>query len=686
MSSRALRRLERQRESATPEVEEDSDYDAPQKPAVNRFAFLGEESDQDDEVKEEIEESAPEAPAPEKTSTSRKKNKKKNKNKKKQQQQQQPKDSEEEEDDDDLDEFLEQVRQRDLAASKSVSVEEEEEGVDESFEASYDESDPPIAYTSANYHYFTTSRLKQCLPLLSVKVKNLDPDNELKNLFGNLSLETIDDANSTTSLSISPEVLAQFRKMARLTRGWGGRDRRGIPGTARKLLLSKIKDDYLPTAQKQLNMEELTTDDIVETMRYCEEDEGYDFISKKVKAQAKLGIRYFKFTKVPSVTDRMANSRFYASVVMTPDPDALIQLLQQHPYHVETLLQVAQIFLRQGNNKATSNALVEKCLFVFDRSFNKRFHELLQEGKSELIRLPYETFTNRQFYLCLFRIITGMAERSTFYTALNYCKLLWGLCPDGDPVGVRYFIDHYALLSEEYEWLVNVAQSPLVNTYTQWYTPGIAFSEVLALLYLDKKDQAKEQLKKAFTAHTYCAYYLLENIGLSSSPPKSIKDIYKDDYVVLASETYLVRAPLLWKEQLHRQFLRDELTDLFKNFQPQKTGSWLGKFFAKESTPTTLPINLVRFAILSGENKVLAKVPEKVFDREDVLEYDVLPPKDASASYDVYTGVDSSTGVTDSLSNYIDHNIISAIVQNQSGAEFDELLDRLQMEEAEGQV
>lgn len=683
MSSRALRRLERQRESATPEVEEELTFDAPQKPAVNRFAFLGEESDQDDEGKEEIEESAPEQPAPEKTSTSKKKKSKKNKNKKKQQQ---PKDSEGDEDDDDLDEFLEQVRQRDLAASISVSVEEEEEGVDEAFEASYDESDPPIAYTSANYHYFTTSRLKQCLPLLSVKVKNLDPDNELKNLFGNLSLETIDDANSTTSLSISPEVLAQFRKMARLTRGWGGRDRRGIPGTARKLLLSKIKDDYLPTAQKQLNMEELTTDDIVETMRYCEEDEGYDFISNKVKAQEKLGIRYFKFSKVPSVSDRMANSRFYASVVMTPDPDALIQLLQQHPYHVETLLQVAQIFLRQGNNKATSNALVEKCLFVFDRSFNKRFHELLQEGKSELVRLPYETFTNRQFYLCLFRIITGMAERSTFFTALNYCKLLWGLCPDGDPVGVRYFVDHYALLSEEYEWLVNVAQSPLVNTYTQWYTPGIAFSEVLALLYLDKKDQAKEQLKKAFTAHTYCAYYLLENIGLSSSPPKSIKDIYKDDYVVLASETYLVRAPLLWKEQLHRQFLHDELTDLFKNFQPQNSGSWLGKFFAKESTPTTLPINLVRFAILSGENKLLAKVPEKVFDREDVLEYDVLPPKDASASYDVYTGVDASTGVTDSLSNYIDHNIISAIVQNQSGAEFDELLDRLQVEEVEDQV
>lgn len=689
MSSRALRRLERQRESATPEAENVSDHEETKKPAVNRFAFLGAESDDDASNNDLVDEAEPEQPAPEPPNISRKKNKKKNKKKKKQQQQQQDNSEQEGEDDEELDQFLEQIRQRDLANSKSISAEAEGDGeFDEDFEEQFDSSDPPIAYTAANFHYFTTSRLKECLPLLSIKtVKNLDPDNELKNLFGNLSSETIDDANSTTSMSISPEVLAQFRKIARLTRGWGGRDRRGVPGTSRKLLLTTIKDDYLPTAQKQLNMEELTTDDVVETLRYKEEDEGYDFLSNKVKAQAKLGIRHFKITKVPSVSDRVANSKFYASVVMTPDPDALIQLIQQHPYHVETLLQVSMVFLRQGNNKAMSNALVEKCLFVFDRSFNKRFHEMLQDGKSELIRLPYETFMNRQFYLCIFRIITGMAERSTFFTALNYCKLLWGLSPAEDPIGVRYFIDHYAILSEEYDWLVKVANSPLITTYAQWYTPGIAFSEVLALLHLKKTEEARLRLEEAFTAHTYCAYHLLETIGLSSKPPTSLKDIYQDDYVVLASETYLVRAPLLWKDQLHRQFLHDELTKLFSTFKPQTTGSWLGKFFSKEPKPIALPINLVRFAILSGENKVLAKVPESVFDRDDVLEYDVMPPKDASAAYDVFTGVDNTTGVTDALPNYIDHNIISAIVQNRTGAEFDELLDRLQLQEVEeGQV
>ncbi|PVH15401.1 uncharacterized protein CXQ87_003240 [Candidozyma duobushaemuli] len=88
MSSRALRRLERQRESATPEAENDSDHEEIKKLAVNRFAFLGAESDDDAGNNDSVDEAEPEQPAPETPSISRKKNKKKNKKKKKQQQQQ----------------------------------------------------------------------------------------------------------------------------------------------------------------------------------------------------------------------------------------------------------------------------------------------------------------------------------------------------------------------------------------------------------------------------------------------------------------------------------------------------------------------------------------------------------------------------------------------------------------------
>lgn len=672
MSSRALRRLERQRAIETPEVQSSDDEPnfVPQ-PKVNAFALLneGEESDQD--LESEQEPQAPKSPevVPAALKPS-KKSKKKKKNKKKA-----AKVSSDEEslDEDDLDKFLEEVKKRDqVKHPKSTGSTEEEEGED--YEILFDEKEPPFDYSDANFLHFTTSRLKESMHLLSVgSVKNLDPDTELQNLFGKLSVDTIEDANSTTSLAASPEVLTQIKSMARITRGWGGKDHRGVPGTLRKLLLTRIRDDWIPTTQKPLLMENLNSDDVYRSKVYKEEDgrgKTINAIELKVLNEDKLGVKYFRFKKLNNITERVANSRFFASVVMTPDPESLMQLLQQSPYHVETLLQVSMVMLREGNNKATSNALIEKSLFVFDRSFDKNFHELLQDGKTELIRLPYESFANRQFYLTLFRVISGLGERSTFYTALNFCKFLLALSPAEDPLGVRYFLDHYAILSENFQYLTELVESSLTQTYTLWYTPGLAFSNVLALLHLNRVEDAKKALRNAFSAHPLCAYELLKTIGLNGQMPPKPSDIQENRYVELANETYLVRAQLLWKEQSHRQFLHDELTSIFEAKSTEKGKYWLSGWFGsgKPADNLVIPVNLIRFVILSGENKVLAKIPEKVFERDDMLEYDVIPPKDEH-SYAV-----EDMKATDSLFDYLDHNIISAIVQNRTAADYDDFI------------
>ncbi|QFZ29004.1 putative ribosome quality control complex subunit [Clavispora lusitaniae] len=674
MSTRALRKLERLQDSGssqTSDFETESEREPSSSKKANVFALLGGESGSEEETEEkesgnvvaqEDDQYFNDGKREEGISMAKsKKSKKSKKNKKRAV----------EDEDEELNKYLEEVRKRDLEQLKSSSS--VASTVIES-ETIYDDADTPVLYSDSNYLYFTTSRLKKSLPLLSLSsAKDLDPDTELQNLFGNLSIETIEDANSTTSLATSPEVLAQFKKLARLTRGWGGKDHKSVPGTKRKLLLTRIKDDWIPVAQKPLSMTELSEGEVVDMMYYKEENEELDALTQKVAHEKNLGVRYFKFNKINSVTERMANSKFYASVVMTPDPESLMQLLQQHPYHVETLLQVAMVMLRQGNNKATSFALVEKCLFVFDRSFDKTFHEMLCEGRTGLLRLPYESFMNRQFYLCLFRMISALGERNTFYTALNYCKFMLSLSPAEDPLGVRFFIDHYAILSEEYQYLVDLVDSPLTSTYSQWFTPGLAFSKVLALLYLGQTDKARAALKEAFSAHNYCSLQLLAVVGLATKPPVKVSEVHKDDSIILASETYLVRASILWKEQNHRQFLHDELMKLFKTQSEGSKSSWLGKWFnSKESTE--IPINLIRFAILSGENKVLAKIPEKIFSRSDILEYDVIPPRDEAANYDVFTGVQESGKVTDSLFDYLDHNIISAIVQNRSAAEFEDFI------------
>lgn len=717
MSSRALRRLERQKLenelSISPEPErngnDESDFDdSPiSKPKANAFALLNdgdnetddeENSDNDNKEDESTEQTRstpkqPNEPPKNKNNKKKQQQKKATTNKKKQQNK-----IVDEYGDDEFDKILEQMRIKDDQTT-TVSVTNQKTLINVyDFEEELDEITTPTPDFDSNFKAFTTNRLKKSLSLLSIKsVGSLDQDNEYKNLFGNLSMNTIEDANSTTSMGMSPEMLQQFKRLAKLTRGWGGKDRRGIPGTTRKLIFSKIKDDWLPTTLKPLNMEEIKPDDYVKFLDYKEDTADLEELQLKINKEVNLGVKYFQFSKINNIKERVANTRFYASVVMSPDPESLMQQLQQYPYHVETLLQVAMVLLRQGDNKSASNALVERALFAFDRSLHKGFHELLYQASNGLARLPYERFMNRQFYLCLFRYITALGERSTFYTALAYCKLLLSLSPAEDPLGVRYFIDFYALMSEEWKYMVQFAESPLVTTYTRWYTPGIAFSTVLAHLKLNQEEKARGALKKAFEAHPYTAYKLYKQIGLSNDLSLSEGSFKIDTEVEIATETYLVRCTIMWNDQSHRQFLHDELEKLFSDWKLQNSNngvfsSILGSFGFKDNKKESnnAPFNLLRFAILSGENKIMAKLPQQLWSRNDIFEYDILPPKQDEEQTVLMGLLKKDESIVDHLLDYVDQNLLGSIIQSRTADEgnFDEIIRGLELqnvEEAENQ-
>ncbi|KAI5952373.1 hypothetical protein KGF54_003240 [Candida jiufengensis] len=668
--------------SKSPENESEEEEEPVNKPKFNAFALLnGEDDDEGDEYEEEeneeptTKEESDKVPTPPVNLLSKKSKKKKKKSK---QNKKTPEpeiiDEGNEEDDGELDRILAEVRAKESKQNQSTNQSNNLDSYN--FEEEYDELTESMGFYDSNFKNFTTSALKQSLPLLSINsIKNLDPDQEYKNLFGkSLSIELIEDANSTTSLAISPEILAQFKKMSKMIRNWGGKDRRNIPGTSRKLLLSKIRDDWLPTQLKSVTMEELSKQDIIEIYKYKEEDVEEEDIVHKVTNELSLGVKYFKFNKVSDTKSKVANTRFYVSTVLTPDPESLMQLLQQHPYHQETLLQVAMVLLRQGDNKATSNALIERALFTFDRSFHRVFHELMSSATNGLIRLPYEFFANRQFYLNLFRYIVSLGERSLFFTACTYCKFLLSLSPCEDPMGVRYFIDFYCIMSEEYEYLVELRNSPLVTSYTRWYTPGIAFSTVLAYLKVNKQQQAIEELKKAYEAYPYVAFKLLTEVGLSNESNLKESDFKTNHEELVASETYLIRAKLLWQQNL--EFLSSNLEKLFstrtKKSASQGYAQSLFGFlnFGKSNNnkeSNEVPLNLIRFAILSGENKIMAKLPTNIWNRDDILEYDVLPPTEKTEQeLFIDTSSKQPKHICDTLMNYVDQNLLGELVQRNT--------------------
>lgn len=638
MSSRALRRLEKQREAeqlaADPVVEDEPVIMA--KKTQNLFALMnGDDDDDDDEESGKnatSEENDQEPSEPVKVVlTTKSQRKKKKKAQKKGKRANTPAEDEDDNDgtntaeDDEFDRLLKEHGANnqqviDTTANLDGDVDNELE-----LNITHPNIDP-------SYRYFTPRKQVACAKLLSVDVKDLDPDNEFKKLFGKLSQEAIDDADSTTSTSIPPEQLQQIKKLARVIRGWGGRDRRSIPGTSRKLILTKVRDDWIPTQKKDISMEELSAKDLVED-RLASTEDWADVIKEEVVNEIKHGIRYYKFER--GIDSKVANSQFYSSVVVTPNHENLMQLLPRFPYHVETILQVALILIRQGD-KSNSNGLVERALFAFDRGFKQNF-----DISNGLTRLPFNYYLNREFYLAIFRYIEVLTKKGTFYTAFTYCKLLLAFSPADDPLGTRYFLDFYAILAGEYQWLIEFVESALVKTYAQWYTSSIAYTVPLAYLALGNKTKAEEELKRAFIKHPYVGYKLLETIGLASDIPVYDYSIFEvGAETEIQTEAYLLKAPHIWKETHQRNFLHDTLLKCIE-----------GKVkFEVIGDCGVIPDNFLRFAILSGEGKVMARIPSEVWEQNQIFEYDVLPPK---------------VGNVEVLSDFIDEKYLSTVFDEE---------------------
>lgn len=60
----------------------------------------------------------------------------------------------------------------------------------------------------------------------------------------------------------------------------------------------------------------------------------------------------------------------------------------------------------------------------------------------------------RALFIALFKHLTFVGGRACYRTALELCKLLLSLEPDGDPLAVKLMIDFYAIRAKEYGWLL----------------------------------------------------------------------------------------------------------------------------------------------------------------------------------------------------------------------------------------
>lgn len=344
------------------------------------------------------------------------------------------------------------------------------------------------------------------------------------------------------------------------------------------------------------------------------------------------GYNYFVFKHSPSYQEVQF---LFLDAVESLNPNNISAILNTHPYHVDSLLQLSEI-CKMGEDYQMAAELIERALYCLEHSFHTLFS--LTQGYS---RLAYRRPENRSFFIALFRQIIFVGQKGCYRTALELCKLLLSLEPDEDPLGVLLMIDFYALQSEQFSFLIRL--------FEEWEShrnlsqlPNFAFSVALAYFQSNRQNgqtkRADELLQMALIMFPMVLCPLMEKCSVvldstlvqhpffcpapGNSEPIALKQL---------EALYIGRTYHAWKEPkvidwlvsntrtvLERVEARDPLVEECKH--------------KRQVRYRGTPRNVYRHVIMSDIKDATASLPMDLAN-VPLVSYDPLPPQDSVTGY-----------------------------------------------------
>lgn len=156
----------------------------------------------------------------------------------------------------------------------------------------------------------------------------------------------------------------------------------------------------------------------------------------------------------------------------------------------------------------------------------------------------------RALFLTVFKHLVYIGQRSCNRTALEFCKLLYTLDIDADPLAVVLMIDYYALRASEYAWFIEYFNTfePIKNLSQ---LPNMAYGIALAYFYQAKNstEEAKdlsaksdEYLQRALLQFPGVLMPLLDKCSIQADSRVTKHDYFSPTtaagYVLLNSESW----------------------------------------------------------------------------------------------------------------------------------------------------
>ncbi|KAI8059487.1 transcriptional repressor TCF25-domain-containing protein [Gongronella butleri] len=338
----------------------------------------------------------------------------------------------------------------------------------------------------------------------------------------------------------------------------------------------------------------------------------------------------------------------YLEAIERFDPNALVLLSRQHPYHIDTLLQLSEIAKQQGDWTVAGDC-VERALYGSERALHPHF--ALGPGTA---RLAFRRSENRSFYTAIVRHIQFLTRRGCWRTAFEFNKLLLSLAPAEDPTGAILSIDYYALCAREYQYVTELAQhwqgNGVIYPKDMHEMPNIAFSAAYAYFKLDQMDDAIDALQQAIALFPGVAAALLEKLDA----PVQLASRPMDDTLSLLTALYVDRAHQLWKEPEVLSWLSSTVSSMSAGGATEQTA--LSKLPVSRDNgnddENDVPLNVCRHILFLDQRELLALLPRTVTQQNSHVN-DPLPPSNSETAYEIQASTRRSGGWMDELRRLI---------------------------------
>ncbi|MCJ1308431.1 hypothetical protein MMC25_002084 [Agyrium rufum] len=306
--------------------------------------------------------------------------------------------------------------------------------------------------------------------------------------------------------------------------------------------------------------------------------------------------------------------RQFAGCVESYDPQRMISLLQFNPYHISTLLQVSDIAKHQGDH-SVSGDLLERALFTFGRAVHSSFPNTLSKGAA---RLDFRYPENREFWLAGWRYISNLGQRGTWRTAYEWAKLLYSLDPEGDPYCMFWIMDQLALRGGQFENFLQLisARHSYFNLKTQ---PNISISKGLAEFRMKQSQECRKSLTSAIGQFPWIFARLFQELGIDRLPKSIWGKQPRTDWEKLHTEAYVSRAKDLW-DTPETITLLTEVAETVRD---------AGKLPIPDNE---VSLEEARHIILSDTPSLISFVPRR-YTSARTSASDPLPPEDNETSY-----------------------------------------------------